>query len=230
MDSSPPRSKTLLAAILMVVFLGCLVAPIIRSLGRNTAALEELRRECAQLRADLEARDRSIESLQSKLENLLTPGTAPRTGLAPVPAPTARDGDIDSLRRVAELAALQSNVAALIERLQMKSSGPEPPEQAARRAQAGVTLLETTVQNHQQKLEAARQKTAGLLLDLNIPPEVSTLDAAKGLDTASLRAYWPYFEAKRERETMQSLAERLAMRLLQEKIDASIEAARGNAP
>ena len=75
-------------------------------------------------------------------------------------------------------------------------------------------------------MEAVKQGAAELLLSLNISPEVSTMDVAKALDTASLRAYWPYFEARRERDSLQYFIERLRGRLLQERVDSRIEGAK----
>jgi hypothetical protein len=50
------------------------------------------------------------------------------------------------------------------------------------------------------------------------------MDASKALDTASLKPYWPFFEAKQERDRLQFFMERLRMRLVQEQIDAALQA------
>ena len=99
----------MVAATLGVILLGCLIAPILRALVRNTSALEEVRRECAQLRADLEARDHFVASLKSEFESLAATGASPRASLPVGQAPVTRSADIDPLRRASELATLQSN-------------------------------------------------------------------------------------------------------------------------
>ena len=91
---------------------------------------------------------------------------------------------------------------------------------------SGPAELETLLKEGEQQLAAARQGAAELLRTLSVPPEISTMDASKALDTANLGAYRPFFEAKRERDVLQELGDRLRRRLIQEQVDAAIEAAR----
>lgn len=201
---------------------GVVVALIFFERARTTAALRELRREAAELREQLEARDTTISSLQAEVQQLrrgvLVADGARTSSVSP--------SDLEWARRVTELTLHQSNTAVIIERLLARTPDAPPPAVAAQRRAAGLAALEASVQEEQQKLEAAKQKAAELLISLNIPADVSTMDAAKGLDTASLRAYWPYFEAKRERDSLQFLEERFRLRLIAERLDARIEAAK----
>jgi hypothetical protein len=133
---------------------------------------------------------------------------------------------LELARRVAELTLLQSNTAVVVERLLARTADAPPPAVVAQRRDAAIAALEVTIQNEQQRLEAAKERVAELLIRLSIPAEVSTMDATKGLDTTSLRAYWPFFEAKRERDVLLSLAERLQLRLIQERVEPVVDGAK----
>jgi len=222
MNVSPNRLRRLLILMVALGGLGAVAALILFERARTTTALRELRREAAELREQLEARDTTISSLQIEVQQLrrgaLVANGARTSSVSPV--------DMEWARRVTELTLQQSNTAVIIERLLARTADAPPPAVVAQRREAALTALEASVQEEQQKLEAAKQRAAELLISLNIPADVSTMDAAKALDTASLRAYWPYFEAKRERDSLQYLAERFRLRLMQEQLDARIEAAK----
>jgi hypothetical protein len=68
------------------------------------------------------------------------------------------------------------------------------------------------IEAQHQKVEAAKQKLKRLVSALNVPEEASQMDSAAGLDTASLKELWPYFEAKKEFEEALSLE--VTMRLM----------------
>ena len=89
---------------------------------------------------------------------------------------------------------------------------------------AQLAEVEAVAQEEQQHLQVAKQKAAQLLTTLSVPDEISRMEANKALDTAGLRAYWPFFEAKRERDVLQTLEDRLRMRLIQEQVDAAAAA------
>ena len=89
-----------------------------------------------------------------------------------------------------------------------------------------VAAMEALAQEQQQQLQAAKQRATELLASLTVPDAVSTMEACKALDTASLRQYWPFFEAKREREALQAVTERLQMRVISERVDAAAAAAK----
>ena len=51
------------------------------------------------------------------------------------------------------------------------------------------------------------------------------MPTSKALEMQSLQAYWPYFEAKADLEPMQRLMESIKVRLVQERVNAAVEAA-----
>ena len=55
------------------------------------------------------------------------------------------------------------------------------------------------------------------------------MEAKAALDSANLSAYWPHFEAKRDRETALARIDRLRRELERAKVSASIEAATSGA-
>ena len=77
----------------------------------------------------------------------------------------------------------------------------------------------------QQRCDAMKQKVTALLLSLKVPDDVVSIPTAKALETPSLQAYWPYFEAKKELEPLQRIVESLKIRLVQDRLNATIEAA-----
>ena len=192
------------------------------------SALAQSQRQCEELRSQLEARDRVLVELRSVLERsppFSSPGSTVEPGRRSIPA---NNGEIELARRLAELAVLQSNTLILIERLTDRLANVQPAE-TPQQKQAGVAALEMSVTEFQQKVEASRQRAADLLVGLNIPAEISTMDPAKALATASLKPYWPFFEALREREHTIFLLEKLQARLLQEQLDARAAAEKARA-
>jgi hypothetical protein len=190
--------------------------------------LTQSQRQCEELRSQLEARDRILAELRSILERWppsSTPGS-PEPGKRSIPVGNAES---ELAPRLAELTVLQSNTLALVERLMERSAHVQPPE-SPQQKQAGIAALELSVMEFQPKVDAARQRAADLLISLNIPAEISTTDPTKALATASLQAYWPFFEAQREREHMVFLMEKLQARLLQEQLDARAAAEKAKAP
>jgi hypothetical protein len=97
---------------------------------------------------------------------------------------------------VGRLAAKEGELARQLQPLQ-------EPDQAPDSAQ---------IEAQEQKVEAAKQEVKRLLSALNVPEKASQMDSAAGLDTTSLKQYWPYFEAKKELEQAVSLE--VTMRLM----------------
>jgi hypothetical protein len=198
--------------------------------SRDKAAMEDLRRESADLRAQLEARDRAIADLQT-----IVAGLPQRSAVSPRPSgerPQSPflNAELELARRMADVTSAQSNLLVLVEKLIARAGGSHPPDVAARLNQKALVVFETVANEEQQRLDSAKQRAAELLVGLNVPAEISTMEAGKALDTAGLRAYWPYFEAKRERDALQALVERLRIRLMQERMEAAVEAAKGTLP
>jgi hypothetical protein len=143
----------------------------------------------------------------------------------PIPSATA---ETELARRLVELTVLQSNTLALVERLMARADSQPPPE-SPRQREAGLAALEQSVGEFQQKLDAAKQRAEELLVSLSIPAEISTMDGTKALDTVSLKPYWPFFWAKRERENLAYLMEKLQARMMQEQVEARAAAEKAKA-
>ena len=217
-----------LATIVVLLALAGIAAILWSRHAATGAALIQLQRQCEELRQQLEARDRTLAELRSILERSQPssfPTSPAETGRRSIPA---SNGEAELARRLVELTVLQSNTLALVERLMERLANAQPVE-SPRQKQAGVAALEVSVTEFQQKVDAARQRAADLLVALNIPPEISTMDPTKALATANLKPYWPFFEAQREREHMMFLMENLQVRLLQEQIDARTAAEKAKA-
>jgi cell division protein FtsL len=185
--------------------------------SNTVTALDDLRKEFADLRVQVEAYEASISTMQTDLQQLRQIGLTARKPGGSVENTLTEMGLAE---RLAELYVQQSNTASLLKSLSTRAPVPTFPESNASQKQASINSLEISLQEQQQKLDAAKQRTRELLLNLNIPAEFSTMEPAKGLDTASLSSYWPYFEAKRERDLLESTIERIRLRLMAERIDA----------
>ena len=220
--------RRILPTIAVLLALVSIAAFLWNRQAATTAALTAVQHQCEELRSQLEARDQTITDLRSSIERLQHSG--------PVALRTERTADpnraisveTEFTRRLAELTVVQSNTLALVEKLMERATNLQPPESPQQR-QAGLAALELSVGEFQQKVEAAKQRAADLLVTLNIPVEVSTMDPSKALATASLKSYWPFFEAQREREHMMFLMEKLQERLLQEQLDARTAAEKAKA-
>jgi chromosome segregation ATPase len=210
--------------IVVAAALACAAVFLWNRQAGTKAALAATQHQYEDLRSQLEARDQTIIELRSSIERLQhSTVSAPPTELA-TRANSATSTENDLARRLAELTVLQSNTLALVERLMARAADLQSAPESPRQSEAAVTALELSVAEYQQKLEETKQRAAELVVTLNIPAEVSTMDASKALDIANLKPYWPFFEAKRERDSMQLLTERLRMRLAQEQLDARIQA------
>jgi hypothetical protein len=70
----------------------------------------------------------------------------------------------------------------------------------------------------------ATQIAAELLTSLKVPPEAAMIPPNQALDNVDLRAYWPFYEAKKERDFQQRIAEAIRTKLITEKIESGVEA------
>lgn len=87
---------------------------------------------------------------------------------------------------------------------------------------ANLTKLEALFQEEFQRFQILEEQTAALVLHLNISEEISMMDAQTGLDTAALRAYWPFFEVKQLRDRHRNVVDSIKMKLAQERINADL--------
>jgi hypothetical protein len=223
-----PHMRRSLPTIAAFAALICIAAFLWRRQAAITATLTNLQLQAAELRSQLEARDQTITDLRSSIERLQqsTLGTMPAKRIQQ--PDSAASTEIEFARRLAEMTVLQSNTLALVEKLMGQVTNLQPTE-SPQQKQAGLVVLEQSVTEFQQKVDAARQRTADLLVTLNMPAEVSTMDPSKALATASLKPYWPFFESLREREHLTFLLEKLQARLLQDQLDARAAAEKARA-
>lgn len=210
--------------IVVVAALACAAVFLWSRQAGTKAALTNLQHQSEELRSQLETCDQTIIELRSSIERLQrsavsSPPTEPTTRANP-----ATSSENDLARRLVELTLLQSNTLALVEKLMTRAAELQSPPESPKQSEAAITALELSLADYQQKLVETKQRAAELVVTMNIPAEVSTMEASKALDIASLKPYWPFFEAKRERDSMQLLMERLRMRLAQEQLDAAIQA------
>ena len=219
--------RKLLPAVAVLVALGSVTVLVLNRQAATSLAVTELRNQCEELRSQIEGRDQTITELRTSVE---------RSQQSPLGAPTADRGsfpppgsgaEVELARRIADLTVLQSNTLALVERLTARAADADSPAEKAQRRQAGVAYLEKYLAEHQNKLEASKRRAAELLFGMSIPADISALEPSKALETAALKDYWPYFEARRERDSLQFIMERLQIRLVQEQVDAAGDAQRG---
>lgn len=186
------------------------------SLRYRSQETEQLRLECAALRA-------MVVELQAAIQQIRSDG-GDSANIRGLPAMPTDPSNPALVRAIAELSLSQSNTAIVIERLLRATAGiqaTESIEQAQKRLQA----LEASAVEEQQRCDAMKQKVNALLLSLKVPDDVASIPAAKALESPSLQAYWPYFEAKKELEPMQRILESLKIRLVQDRINVATEAA-----
>ena len=172
-----------------------------------------------------------IISQQAQVRRLVAEGTVLREQLAQAvsaqekhdPVATAEGPARDSsqeqfrelLRLRGEVGVLRGQLAEAakphsVGRLAAKEGELAPQPQPVQEPDLAPDTAQIEAQ--EQKVEAAKQKVKRLLSALNVPEEASQMDSAAALDTASLKQYWPYFEAKKELEEAVSLE--VTMRLL----------------
>lgn len=195
MNSSSARRRQLLT--LTICSLALLVLGLVWMKNSKTqTTLRELRQDLAEFHAKAEVAEVTMSSLRSELQER-------RSSARPAEVPaSASFPDQELNTRLGNLTRRLSNTTARLEQLLTRTS-----DGIARSRETTIAVLESSAQEQQQKYEAARQKAVDLLVSLNVPPEVSNLEAAKALDTANFQAYWPYFEAKRDRDSLRFLAE-----------------------
>jgi cell division protein FtsL len=178
---------------------------------RDAALIKTVRQETVELRAELEARGRAISELQVKLEENLqhTPTQPPADSLA------------ELARRFDRLTVQQNKTLVLLQSLASRAALPEQREQ---QRQLAIASLETQVKAQEEMLDAAKQKVEQFVTTWNVPDEVSKMAVSDGLDSVALKQYWPYFEARQEREELQRFVSILKMKVMSEKIDSGVEA------
>jgi hypothetical protein len=188
----------------------------------DSTALARVQNQCDGLRRELAGRDQSIADLRASIDRLEQAAVANQVAESNrLTQPTAAQAEV--ARRLADLATVNSNTVALVAKLVGRNAETQTTSETPQERAGTIKGLETSVAEQREKLDAMKKKTSELLESLKVPEEVSTMDPAKALDTANLKTYWPFFEAKRERDSLQLMLERLRTRLAQEKIEARVQ-------
>ena len=209
-DNRRPRLG--ISTILIVLGLGVLLWFWKETRARSL--LQSVQKENASLREALSARDATIADLRARVERL--EGTFPSRSTERPPL-NAENRELGG--RLAELTILQSKTLALVEKLLPQERQTGSPEEIQRQRYERIQWVESQLAEQQRKVESANQKVEEFLTSLNVPDDVAALEIDKALDLPSLKKYWPYFEARREKDSVRRLAVILRMRVDAEKSD-----------
>jgi hypothetical protein len=160
----------------------------------------------------------SIASVREEQEQVDKP--QPRVGQRP-----DEERSAELLRLRGEVTVLRNQLAEAVKagsapKVAFKTGQLEPPVQPEARRKPDLAALDAHLTAQEQKLEAAKQKVAGLLAALSIPQDVSRMEAATGLGREDLKQYWSYFEAKKGLEEEERYAQILRMKVRFDHLDA----------
>jgi len=177
--------------------------------------VKRLGAESAGLREQLAQAVASVREQQAQVDK-------PQPGVRQRPD---EDRSSELLRLRGEVTVLRNQLAEAVKagsapKLASKTGQLEPPVESEAGRKPGLAALDAHLTAQEQKLEAAKQKIAGLLATLSIPQDVSKLEAATGLGREDLKPYWPYFEAKKGLEEEERYAQILRMKVRFDHLDA----------
>ncbi len=165
---------------------------------KSQSALERLRQECAQLQQAGMERDARIAELQTRIENQQrTVATLAQSATPLAPEPQSTPGKQSS----------------------QESPPPESAELKRQRAAAALDALKAACLEQSNRLAAARSAFYSLATRMSVPADIAGMSPAKGLEAPSLRPYWPFFEARKELDFQQTMADRLRLRTLSEELE-----------
>jgi hypothetical protein len=128
--------------------------------------------------------------------------------------PSAQEQFGELLRLRGEVGVLRRQLADAL-RLSPKEGNLPTPEQPLRQRQPDLAALDATLTAQQVKVDAVKQKAEQLLTTLNVPEDLAKMDgeAMANLSSESLEHYMPYFQAKRELESMERFTTVLKMKM-----------------
>jgi len=224
--NNPQKLQGRVVLVVMTVGLIALASSLIVLLNvrsKDQAAQEQLRATVRELRVQLDDKDRTISDLKASADRLQATVSATPSGQTESKGDASISAILELSRRVAAIGSAQTQTLALVQRLGAKASPSESPEQAAKERRATLAVLEEARAEHEGKLAAARKKVEELLVALRVPNDVSSMPTDRALSVPSAKAYWPYFEARREQEMLQLVTERLKLRLIQEQLDSRVQ-------
>lgn len=193
-------------------------------------AIDELRKEKSRIQAQLDEEHLVVTQLRAEVSNLRTIIGAPGRTQSRGRQPAASDRESDLRRQISALQASHSNAVAVAQNLAAEALRSASDVQSRSEAAAALAELESSASDALEQAEGARQRVEDLIVTLNVPGDVAAMDPDAGLQSSNLRAYWPYFEAKRDRDNLQRTAEALRLRLVQETADSDANAAQPDGP
>jgi len=176
-----------------------------------------LREENTKLRANLEASEARIADLKQRTERLESAYPEPSNR-----GPASGVANVDLNRRFEALAASQSNLVEVVEQLVRQTRQTETRTLSQRQREEASRMLQSRVDEHKRKVEEAQKKIEELMASLNVPDDVAALEPDKALDVPGLKTYWPYFDARRQRDSLRAFERVLSMKVASELIDLEL--------
>jgi hypothetical protein len=202
-----------LTCVLVAVF--CLIV----MLRRSRESVEAAGRESAELRVQSEDLETKLAALRGEFGR--QQAVQPVVGLIAGQPLTNDFAELSG--RMDQLAAQQSNILASLQNLSTTISLIETPTQKHQNYQHAVTALSAKAAKQEGKMDSARLKLEQLMTSLNVSDDVAALDDDMGLSIPSLRAYWPYFETRKEWLWAQRNAKIIRMKLQMSEIDTEVD-------
>jgi hypothetical protein len=182
---------------------------------KSGETIRDLTRDNAELKSRLEEKDRAITDLKGSLNPAIAD---PPKGPIETGAVVDASATLELARRLEATASIQQQTLELVQKLgkRMGALDTERSPEQIKSQLAGVEQARDEINN---KLVQAKKKVGELVITLAVPDEVAMMEPSKAMRIPSLQRYWPFFEAARERENMEMVADRLNLRIIQEQVD-----------
>lgn len=223
MASTNQQSRSWLVAVIAVLGCGLVCALVFYGRSRDVSSLTGIQTQISELKAELDSLRQHFSAVERDVQRLHDEAVL-RATQANAPAANAAHEATPSLAHwIAQTTVIQSNTTALLARLMEQLPATSKPILSAEQKQAAYRTMITSTEREAPKLAELKRSTADLLFQLAVPDEAATMDPRLGLEMGSLRNYWPYFEAKIQRDAVERLVDSLEMKLLQDSINAGIQ-------
>lgn len=178
--------------------------------------LEEVQRENADLRSQLQVCSNALADLQT---TRILPENHPAQDTSSLSAP-GTDELINLNWRIQQLALAQANASAMLQKLVSHFPDLDPPEVKKYKIQTNLAVLAKRIEEQRQEVETWRQQIDELAL--SVPEEVRKMDDESGLRDRNFESYWPYFQARAQHAEEVRFQKILENKLSIEKIDAKL--------
>ena len=219
MNNSAAKPRSWLVLALAFVSAGIVLAWM-GSRNRNAANQDKFLQQTALLEAKVANLERTVaelnETLRQRSALSLSQPTTPREVRT-----SADPSQIELAARLAHLAIIQSNTLFAVNQLIARSTSNTPDPVSPET----ITVLDRKFTEQKQRVDDLTEALGNLVVNLNLPPEVAVMNPDEVYANAALRAYWPFFRAKKELDTEEFVLERLRVRLLQTQVDLATQQA-----